>query len=122
MKRIGSTTVLKHMIFESCIFQFDKTPNGRFTMLDKKSQHKLLKGMSPDLFDNVIMLCGGTCYDCYRMLRDDAGIIKKQLRAEDMMAMLNVNGDVTQGMDTRIRHTQKIKNVSDDVLNILSTI
>lgn len=122
MKRIGSTTVLKHMVFESSIFQFEKTPNGRFTMLDKKSQHKLLKGMSPDLFDNVIMLCGGTCYDCYRMLRDDAGVIRKQLRAEDMLAMLHVGDDTENEIDTRIRHTQKIRNVSDDVLNILSDI
>jgi hypothetical protein len=77
-----------------------------------------LKGMSPDLFDNVILLCGGSIYDCYRMLTDDAGYRKKQMQAEDMLAMLNVNG--TEEVDTRIRKP-RIRNASE-ILNILSTI
>ena len=62
MKR-QATTIQKHMTFERLIFQFHKTPNGRLEMMRKEDMKKLLKGMSPDLFDNVILLCGGTCYD-----------------------------------------------------------
>lgn len=101
MKREGSTTILRHMKFESVIFQFNKTPNGRIVFLDKDKQKPLLKGMSPDLFDNVIMLCGGTCYDCYRMLSTDAGMMRKQMQASDMLTMLNVNGGIDE-VDTRI--------------------
>ena len=118
MKRTGGTTILKHMVFESRIFQFNKTPNGRLAMIAKDEMKKMLKGMSPDLFDNVILLCGGSVYDCYRMLRDDAGIIKKNLQASDMLTLLNING--VDEVDTRI-HRPRIRNASE-VLNILSTI
>ncbi len=118
MKREGGTTLLKHMVFESRIFQFDKTPNGRIEMMPKEKMKSILKGMSPDLFDNTILLCGGTIYDCYRMLRDDAGIMRKKLQAEDMLTLLNVNSD--DFVDTRIQRP-RIRNASE-ILNILSTI
>jgi len=119
MKRSGGTTVMKHMIFESRVFQFSKTPNGRLEMLPKDKMKALLKGMSPDLMDNIILLCGGTIYDCYRMLRDDAGIMRKKAQASDMLALLNVNGQ--EEVDTRIHRVRKIRNASE-ILNILSTI
>lgn len=118
MKREGGTTYLKHMIFESRIFQFKKTPNGRIMMMNKDDMHSLLKGMSPDLFDNVILLCGGSIYDCHKMLKEDAGIIRKQIQTEDMLAMLNVTNE--NYVDPRI-HRKKIRNASE-ILNILSTI
>lgn len=118
MKREGGTTYLKHMVFESRIFQFKKTPNGRIMMMSKEDMHSLLKGMSPDLFDNVILLCGGSIYDCHKMLKEDAGIIRKQLQAEDMLAMLNVTNE--NYVDPRI-HRKKIRNASE-ILNVLSTI
>lgn len=118
MKREPST-ILRHMKFESVIFQFEKTPNGRIAFLDKVKQKSLLKGMSPDLFDNVIMLCGGTYYDCYRMLGTDAGAMRRKMAADDMFAMLNVN-DSVQEPDTRI-YRHKIHH-SDRILNILSSI
>ena len=119
MKREGGTTLLKHMLFESRIFQFDKTPNGRITMMEKERMKTLLKGMSPDLFDNVILLCGGSIYDCYRMLRDDAGIMRKKMQSEDMLMLLNINGQ--DEVDTRIHRQHRIRNASE-VLNILSSI
>lgn len=119
MKRSGGTTVMKHMVFESRVFQFSKTPNGRLEMLPKEKMKALLKGMSPDLMDNIILLCGGTIYDCYRMLRDDAGIMRKKAQASDMLALLNVNGQ--EEVDTRIHRVRKIRNASE-ILNILSTI
>ena len=119
MKREGATTILKHMKFESVIFQFNKTPNGRITVLDKEKQHSILKGMSPDLFDNVIMLCGGLYHTCYNILRDDAGIMRKKMQADDMLAMLHVNGQ--EDVDTRVHRVKKIRNASE-ILNILSTI
>jgi hypothetical protein len=121
MKREGSTTVLKHMKFESVIFQFSKTPNGRIVMLDKEKQKPLLKGMSPDLFDNVIMLCGGTFYDCYRMLSTDAGAIRKRMQSEDMLNMLNLNNRGEDETDTRITK-KKLIHHSSRILNILSSI
>lgn len=119
MKREGGTTILKHMLFESRVFQFQKTPNGRLEMLPKEKMKTLLKGMSPDLMDNIILLCGGTIYDCHKMLRDDAGITRKRVKAEDMLSFLNVNGQ--EEIDTRIHRVRKIRNASD-ILNVLSTI
>ena len=119
MKREGGTTLLKHMLFESRIFQFNKTPNGRIEMMAKEKMKTILKGMSPDLFDNVILLCGGTIYDCYRLLRDDAGVMRKRMQSEDMLALLNVNGDDL--VDTRIQRPRKIRNASE-ILNVLSMI
>lgn len=118
MSRSGGTTIKRHMLFESVIFQFSKTPNGRLVMLEKEKQKKLLKGMSPDLFDNVIMLCGGSFYDCYRILATDAGMARKRMQSEEMFAMLDVGGtrEVTQN-----RGQQKIRN-SHRILNILSSI
>jgi hypothetical protein len=120
MKREGGTTLLKHMLFESRIFQFNKTPNGRIAMLDKDKQKPLLKGMSPDLFDNVIMLCGGTYFDCYRMLSTDAGIMRKRIQADDMLNMLNLNSVGDGEMETRL--TRRKIHHSSRILNILSSI
>lgn len=117
MKR-QATTIQKHMTFERLIFQFHKTPNGRLEMMRKEDMKKLLKGMSPDLFDNVILLCGGTCYDCYRILRDDAGVVRKQVQASDMLTLLGVNENQ---IDTRLQRVRKIRNASE-ILNVLSTI
>lgn len=119
MKRTGGTTIKQHMVFESRIFQFKKTTNGRIAMMEKDKMKTILKGMSPDLFDNVILLCGGSIYDCYRMLRDDAGIIKKRLQADDMLTLLNINGD--EQVATQIPIKKKIRNASE-ILNILSAI
>lgn len=120
MKRDGASTIMRHMKFESVIFQFSKTPNGRISFLDKDKQHTLLKGMSPDLFDNVIMLCGGSCYDCYRILSTDAGAIRKRVQSEDLLAMLDINNEEPRLEESRVR-TQKIRH-SDKILNILSSI
>ena len=117
MKRQGGTTILKHILFESNIFQFQKTPNGRLEMMQKEKMKQLLKGMSPDLVDNIILACGGFIYDCYRMLRDDAGIIRKKMQADDMLALLNINS----GVEMIERRTRKIRN-ANEVLNILSNI
>lgn len=117
MKR-QATTIQKHMTFERLIFQFHKTPNGRLEMMRKEDMKKLLKGMSPDLFDNVILLCGGTCYDCYRILRDDAGVMRKQVQASDMLTLLGVNENQ---IDTRLQRVRKIRNASE-ILKVLSTI
>jgi hypothetical protein len=75
--------------------------------------------MSPDLFDNVILLCGGLYHTCYNMLRDDAGVMRRRMQADDMLAMLHVNGQ--EDVDTRIHRVKKIRNASE-ILNVLSTI
>lgn len=121
MKREGGTTILRHMIFESRIFQFHKTQNGRITMLDKDKMKSILKGMSPDLFDNVILLCGCLVYDCYRLLRDESGVARKRLQTADMLSLLHVNDvdDVTMPYE-RVRK-KKIRNATE-LLNIFSTL
>jgi hypothetical protein len=117
MKREGATTVLRHMKFESIIFQFSKTPNSRITIIDKEKQHKLLKGMSPDLFDNVIILCGGTCYDCYRLLSGETGYARKKMAADDMFQFLNIDGEPID----HTRERKKIRN-ANEILNIINGI
>ena len=119
MKREGGTTLFKHIMFESRIFQFYKTPNSRLAMLDKEKMKMLLKGMSPDLTDNIILLCGGQIYDCHRMLRDDSGVTRKMAEASDMLAFLNINGQ--EQVDTRVQRVKRIRNASE-ILNVLSTI
>lgn len=118
MKREGGTTILKHMVFESKIFQFGKTPNGRITMIDKEQMKPMLKGMSPDLFDNVILLCGGTCYDCHRLLSENTGVMRKRMQADDMLSLLNLDNAREEMMR---RKKKKIRNATN-ILNILSTI
>ena len=121
MKREGGTTLKKHMLFESRIFQFKKTPNGRLEMLAKDKMKTMLKGMSPDLMDNVILLCGGSIYDCYRMLRDDAGIVKKRMQSEDMLSLLNINNGEDDPLDFRTER-KKITINNNWMLQKLSTI
>jgi hypothetical protein len=119
MKRSGGTTIMKHMVFESRIFQFSKTPNGRIAMMNKEAMKTLLKGMSPDLFDNVILMCGSMIYDCHRMLRDDAGVMRKTLEASDMLSLLGVNS-ADEVDDRLVRKPITVNN--DWMLNILNTI
>lgn len=118
MKREGGTTILRHLLFESRIFQFNKTPNGRITMLGKEQMKSLLKGMSPDLTDNIILLCGGMVYDCHRMLRDNAGIARRRLNDESMLSLLHVD-DEPYAQPSYAR--KKIRN-STEILNVLSMI
>lgn len=119
MKRTGGTTIMRHLVFESKIFQFYRTPNGRIAMLEKEKMKQLLKGMSPDLTDNVILLCGGTIYDCHRMLREDAGVNRKRMQAEDMLSVLNIDGQNTQNIYEQER--KRIKNATE-ILDIISNI
>ena len=119
MKRIGATTILRHLKFESVIFQFHRTPNGRLVVLEKEKQKTFLKGMSPDLTDNIIMLCGGTCYDCYRILRDDAGMAKKRMEDNDMLSFLGA--DMPNQIGDGIRTRKRIRN-ADEILEVLSMI
>lgn len=117
MRRSGGTTILRHMIFESRIFQFSKTPNGRIEMLPKEKMKNILKGMSPDLMDNVILLCGGTIYECYKLLRDGTGLRRKK-QNNDMLSFLSIN---LREEDTRLHRVKKIRNASE-ILNVLSSI
>jgi hypothetical protein len=111
MKTHGATTILKHMIFESRIFQFAKTPNGRIAVLAKDAMKTQLRGMSPDLTDNIIMLCGVTCYDCYRMLRDDTGMVKRTMDTNDMLNMLNINDDEFAMKKERVNRSTRIQRI-----------
>lgn len=122
MRREGSTTVLNHMKFESVIFQFSKTPNGRITLLEKAEQKRLIKGMSPDLTDNIIMLCGATCYDCYRMLQEDAGSTRRQFDADDLIGYLGVNAGNEYADQPPYNRGKMRIHQSDKILNIISTI
>lgn len=120
MKREGGTTIMKHMVFEGRIFQFTKTPNGRIEMISKEKMKTFLKGMSPDLFDNVILLCGANIYDCHRILKDDAGVMRKVMESSDMLALLGINGE--ERVDTRIMREKPKIHHSEQILRILSTI
>lgn len=120
MKREGGTTILRHMLFESRIFQFSKLASGKIAMLNKDSMKTLLKGMSPDLTDNIILLCGGNIYDCYRMLREDAGITRKRAEASDMFQLLNVDGSSFR-QEIPVTRVKRITNASS-ILNTLSSI
>ena len=120
MTREGGTTILRHMLFESKIFQFHKTPNGRISMLNKDQMKLMLKGMSPDLTDNIILLCGGVYNTCYNELRDNAGVVKKTMNSTDMLSLLNINDN--DNIDTRIQRVDtRIRNASE-ILNVLSSI
>lgn len=80
-------TILTQMKFESKIFAFEVMTDGKRKFMDKKVQHSVLNGLSPDLMDNVIMLCGALIYDCYRELANKKG------RNESFMggALLNID-------------------------------
>ena len=88
-------------------------------MMNKEAMKTLLKGMSPDLFDNVILMCGSMIYDCHRMLRDDAGIMRKTLEASDMLSLLGVNN--ADEIGDRVQR-RRISINSDWMLQTLSTI
>lgn len=118
MKRIGSTTVREHMKFESVIFQFKSTPNGRMRVLEKEEQKRLIKGMSPDLTDNAIMLCGATCYDCYRMLADDSGFTKRKIEESELFQRLDISNNIGDNpfvKKKRIHHCEKILNILSEI-------
>ena len=66
--------------------------------------------------DNIIMLCGALCYDCHRMLRDESGAYRKRVETQDMLTMLNINGE--QDRSEPYEQPKKIKDVSE-ILNIL---
>lgn len=94
LKREGATTILRHMQFETAIFKFDKLPSGRLQFQGKRNQHGLIKGFSPDLTDNVIMLCGALCYDCYRALAIDTGEARKKADMDSLLKAMSGQGDV----------------------------
>lgn len=114
LKRMGATTIQKQLLFERRIWQFRKTPTGKIQFLGKIQQHSDMKGFSPDLSDNIIMLCGGLCHDCYRALAQITGEERKKINDKDLL-------DFFKQDDTDTRKS-KIKINSDKILNILSVI
>jgi hypothetical protein len=88
-------------------------------MLLKEEMKKLLKGMSPDLTDNIILMCGGMIYDCHRMLRDDAGIMRKTMQAGDMLSFLGVNDE---RLEEEAKSRRRISVNNDWMLQTLSMI
>jgi hypothetical protein len=88
-------------------------------MLPKEEMKKLLKGMSPDLTDNIILMCGGMIYDCHRMLRDDAGIMRKTMQAGDMLSFLGVNDE---RLEEEVKSRRRISVNNDWMLQTLSMI
>ena len=120
MKRSGGTTILKQMLFERAIFQFTKTPNGRIEVISKEAmKQSYLKGMSPDLTDNIIMACGGLVYDTYKLLSEDSGISRKKIAAEEMLSLLHIGEEDIA--NTNIGKKHKISNMVG-ILDKLSSI
>lgn len=120
MKRVGATTICKHMIFESKAFVFDKTPTGKIRFMPKERQHASLKGFSPDLLDNVIMRCGTAYSVCYEAIAQRTGKLKHKFGANDILDMLNNN---QQNKPVKnYEQQERIKINSEKILNILSTI
>lgn len=115
MKR-EATTIKKHLVFESAIFSFQKTAGDKLKFLGKIKQHSHLRGMSPDLTDNIIMLCGALCYDCYRELAQLTGEERKKMRSSDLIDFINVDNEYQPN-----RQQRRIEN-SDRILKIISAI
>jgi hypothetical protein len=89
-------------------------------MMNKEAMKSVLKGMSPDLFDNVILMCGSMIYDCHRMLRDDAGVMRKRLESSDMLSLLGVNNTEDELEDMIVKKKITINN--NWMLQTLSSI
>lgn len=116
LKREGATTILKHMQFESAIFQFDKLPSGRLQFQGKKNQHGLIKGFSPDLIDNAIMLCGALCYDCYKALAIDTGEARKKADMGDLLKAMSGQADIEiQPKKKKITNSSRILDIINNI-------
>lgn len=116
LKREGATTVQKQLEFESHIWVFAKTPTGHLQFQGKIAQHSHLKGMSPDLTDNIIMLCGARYYDCYKLLAGHAGSSYKSMDARDVLKIIDFNRN-----ENVLRNEPKIE-VSEKIFEILDQI
>lgn len=120
LKREGATTIYKHMLFESKAFGFEKTPTGRIRVISKEKQHLLLKGFSPDLFDNIVMRCGTAYSICYEDMAKLTGKTGMRFNAENILSYINL--DKNENDNENINET-KIKRIdTDEILNILSSI
>lgn len=112
LKREGATTILKHLQFESTIFKFDKLPSGRLQFQGKKTQHALIKGFSPDLTDNIIMLCGALCYDCYRALAIETGEARKKADMDSLLKAMSGQEDIdTEPKRKKITNSRRILDI-----------
>ena len=120
MKREGATTILKHMLFESKAFIFDKTPTGRIRFMPKERQHFSLKGMSPDLLDNVIMRCGTAYSVCYDAIAQFVGKSPNSFTSKDLLERLNIDKDYKE--EKIDSDTKKIRINSTEILNIFRNI
>lgn len=120
LRREGSTTIYKHMLFESKAFVFDKTPTNKIRFMPKESQHQALKGFSPDLMDNIIMRCGTAYSVCYEAIAQYTGVTKMKFDAKSILDYVNIdkNYQKTDNMDDN----QENRFGASDILNILSNI
>lgn len=118
LKREGSTTIYKQMLFESKAFMFDKTPTGRIVCNPKTKIHQALKGFSTDLLDNIIMRTGTAYSICYEQLSKIPGFDKPRFSAKDLMSYVNVDKEYKE----EIVKDNRINVNSDKILNMLSGI
>lgn len=122
-KREGSTTICKQMVFESKAFVFDKSPSGKIRVTPKEKQHFSLKGMSPDLLDNIIMRCGTAYSVCYEALAKYGGKIEMKYDVKQILNMVDVDKDYSNSdmYETDKRVVAQIRN-SQEILNIIDCI
>ncbi|MDD4728878.1 MAG: hypothetical protein WCQ87_03085 [Parabacteroides sp.] len=120
LKREGATTICKQMIFESKAFIFEKTPTGRIHCLPKEKQHYSLKGLSPDLIDNIIMRCGVAYSVCYEALAKLTGHSKMKFDANDILNYINMKPEQNMIKDAQTQN--KITLNSENILNIFSNL
>ena len=122
-KRDGSTTICKQMEFESKAFIFDKSPSGKIRVTPKEKQHFSLKGMSPDLLDNIVMRCGTAYSVCYEALAKYAGKIEMKYDVKQILNKIDIDRDYSdsdmyqedKNTIIEIRNSQEILNLIDGI-------
>ena len=118
-----STTICKQMIFESKAFVFDKSPSGKIRVTPKEKQHFSLKGMSPDLLDNIIMRCGTAYSVCYEAIAKYGGKIEMKYDVRQILNKIDIDKDYSNSdmYETDKRVVAQIRN-SQEILNIIDCI
>lgn len=88
--------------------------------MPKERQHFSLKGMSPDLLDNVIMRCGTAYSVCYDAIAQFVGKSPNSFTSKDLLERLNIDKDYKE--EKIDSDTKKIRINSTEILNIFRNI
>lgn len=102
-----SNTLFLQILEEARCYVFEEDDYGKKKLLNKSKQSSIIGGKSSDITDLMVMLCGGTIYDCYLELANK----KKKFDAKEALKSISNDPQTNALPNQEKKKTKNIANI-----------